>query len=100
MFAPSLEGNQQIQTGIELAVLPVLVLFSAYMFFKGEKAGAQNGFILGIYFIIIGTILDLLITIPLFVKTYDFFKSWSLWAGYLETLVFASIAGYYMEKKK
>jgi len=95
MFTPSLAENTSMQTTIELMVLPFLAFFSAYMALKEEKPGISDGVILGVYFIIIGVILDLLITVPLFVKSYDFFRQWALWAGYAETIAFSSLAAFY-----
>ena len=69
------------------------------MYFKGKKARMKEGFVLGIYFLIIGTVLDLIITIPLFVKSFTFYLEWSLWFGFLEVIVFSSIGGYLFRKK-
>lgn len=79
---------------------PFLVIFCAWMYFKSVKGKLKDGIILGIYWIILGTILDLLITVPLFVKSYSFFSSWMLWLGWVETVVFAAITPEYLLKKK
>lgn len=103
MFTPALIGNSVAQNALELLILPVIAYFSAYMALKDEKPRASDGFALGIYFVIIGTVLDLLITVPLFTKSYDFFMSWMLWAGYAEGIIFCTIAGYRLslqEKRK
>ncbi len=100
MFAPQLQGNQSMQTAIELIILPILTAFAAYMYFKGEKPNVKDGAVLGIYFVVFSTILDLVVTVPLFVKSYStFYAQWSLWVGFLETIIFASLTGYYLSKK-
>jgi hypothetical protein len=99
MFTPGLEGNQSLQKMIHLVILPVLVILCSYMYFKGSEASLKEGFVLGILFLIVGTVLDLLITVPIFVKSFDFYLQWSLWVGFLEVVVFSSLAGYFLGKR-
>lgn len=103
MFTPALAGKQAVQDALEVVVLlPAVILFSSYMYLKGAKKPAiKEGLALGVYFVIIATILDVLITIPLFVKSYGaLYGKWTVWAGFLETVIFSAAAGYYLEKKK
>ncbi len=100
MFIPILKDNSLMQRILHLIILPFLVLLCAYMYFKDKKADMKDGLVLGVWFLIIGTVLDLAITIPLFVKSFSFYKALSLWIGFLEVLVFASIAGWLFGKKK
>lgn len=100
MFMPALIGKDMAQKALELIAIPIIVFFAAHMALKEEKSKSSDGIILGIYFIIVATALDLLITIPLFVKSYDFFSQWNLWAGYIETIAFAALAAYDLENKK
>lgn len=99
MFAPPLQGKAALQKALELAFLLPLVLFSGLMYFKGAGArkSAKNGFIVGIYFLIISAILDMTITIPIFVKSYRaFYSEWSIWAGFLETVIVMMLLGGYL----
>lgn len=100
MFTPALIGNIRAQNALELLILPMIAYFSAYMALKEEKTRTSDGFLLGIYFVIIGIVLDLLITVPLFTKSYDFFRNWILWAGYAEGIIFCTIAGYRLQEKR
>lgn len=100
MFAPALVGDIPTQNALELLILPIIAYFAAHMALKDEKTGASDGFKLGIYFVIIGTVLDLLITVPLFTKSYDFFRNWMLWAGYAEGIIFCTLAGYHLQGKR
>lgn len=98
MFMPGLEGKEGWQSVIHLIILPLLVLFCSYMYFKRGKASLQDGFLLGVFFLIVGTVLDLAITIPLFVKSFSFYMQWDLWLGYLEVVTFACLGGLLFKK--
>lgn len=98
MFAPVFKDNARVQTMVNLVILPVLVLTCSYMYFKGTKPTMQNGIVLGLYFLIVGIILHLAVTIPLFVKSYDFFGKTEVLFGFIETIVFSTLAGYFLGK--
>lgn len=102
MFAPQLAGKTSMQKALELIIaIPALSAFAAYMALKGTKPTAKDGIMVGICFVVISTILDLLITVPLFVKSYaTFYGDWALYAGMLETIVFGGVMGYYLSNKK
>ncbi len=94
MFMPALKDQQLTQSIIHLIILPILVLIVSYLYFKNKEASLINGLVLGVIFLVVGTILDLAITIPLFVKNYNFFMQWSLWVGFLEVIIFSSLMGW------
>lgn len=100
MFLPALKDKLFLQDLIHLIVLPVLVIVCAYQYFKPlENVTLIQGILLGIYFLVIGTVLDLLITIPLFVKSFaTFYSEISLWIGFLETILFTTITSYLLKK--
>lgn len=77
-------------------LVAILSIFVSLLYFKGKRIrrNAVEGLTLGVYFVIIGIILDAIITVPLFVKDYSFFLNAGLLVGYLETIVFAGIIGY------
>lgn len=103
MFTPALAGKQGTQGALEVLVLvPAVILFSSHMYLKGVKNPTViEGLMLGAYFVIIATVLDILITIPLFVKSYSaLYGNWAVWVGFFETVLFSAAAGYYLEKKK
>jgi hypothetical protein len=77
-----------------------LVLFCAGMYFKKYPGTFGQGVILGIWFLVVGTILDVLITIPFFVKSYSvLYGSWNLWAGFVLTIIFSGLASGIFRKK-
>lgn len=76
----------------------VLTTICAMIYFNKNKATAKTGFILGIIFLITGIILDVAITIPLFIKSYAFFANPLLWLGYAEGVLVVTLVGF-IEKK-
>jgi hypothetical protein len=69
-----------------------IVLCSAIYFNKKKiKSGLKEGFLLGITFLIVGLILDALITVSLFTGSFSFFNDIYLWLGYAETIVLTMI---------
>ena len=100
IFIPILAGQELLQTILHLVILLFIVWLMAAMYFKKTHPSVKKGMIVGVYFLIIGTILDLVVTIPLFVKDYaSFYSDWSLWVGYLELLVVSTLVGYLLAKK-
>lgn len=107
MFTPSLYGLYFVQKLIHLSLLPFMALICVYMFFRSikEKPTLLYGFYIGLYFLALGTVLDLIITIPLFMFPQgrgiaDFYNQWNLWLGFAEVLYVCSLAGWFMEKKR
>lgn len=96
MFAfPGLNTNLLL-----LLVNPLLILLCSYMYFREVEGSSRDGLFLGLFWLIISTLLDIAITVPLFVKTYKFFFQWPLWAGYAEVLVITALAGRYIRSGK
>ena len=80
---------------IHYLLLIVLVGFPAWLYFRGKKvkAGFLQGLIVGLVFMVVGLVLDLAITVPLFVKSLGFFADLMLWAGVLEGIVIVMLVG-------
>ncbi|HAZ28906.1 MAG TPA: hypothetical protein DCY48_03995 [Candidatus Magasanikbacteria bacterium] len=95
MFLPGLKDNEtRIYFGWWLAEIPVVFL-TAKWYFKQDPPSIQKGIMLGIVAIIVGSLLDSLITVPLFVHSYaEFFGDWRLYVGLLEMLVLTTAAGF------
>ena len=62
-----------------------------------QKKDNLNGYVFGLLMILIGNILDILITIPLFVKSFSFYNIW-LFIGLIEVAVLSGIFGKKMKK--
>lgn len=100
MFMPVLAGMETVQKVIHLALLPVLVLICGRIYFRKRKvkSAVRVGLFTGIVWLIIGTILDLIVTVPLF-SGFELFMQWNLWLGYLEVLVFTIVSASIFNKK-
>ena len=98
LFLPPLQDKEMLQYIIFWVVNVPIVLFLAKWYFKAEKPTWQRGLQLGIAGIIVGTVLDLLIT-QLFIEgTYrdflaEFYGDWKLYVGFLEVIVLTVLAG-------
>jgi hypothetical protein len=69
---------------IHFCLLVLLSAILAFFYFKNSKAGMVEGAKVGSIVILTGFVLDSLITIPYFVKSYSlFFTKWTLWVGVL-----------------
>lgn len=81
---------------IHYILAAVLIALTAALYFKGKrvnKRGFGKGAIVGIVFVIVGIILDAIITVPLFVKDYSFFFDPMMLIGYLETIIIVCVVG-------
>lgn len=94
MFLPWFKNSQSsVQIAWWFLAIPV-TLFWAKLYFKADPPTAKKGFYLGIIGLIVSTILDAVITVPLFVKSYSlYFGNLMLYVGYAELLVLCVIAG-------
>lgn len=94
MFIPTLSGRQLTQSIIFWVVNIPLVLLLAKWYFKKVSPTIKNGVTLGVITLLVATILDLIITVPLFVKSYSaFYSNWTLYIGYAEVIILCALAG-------
>lgn len=98
MFIPALQDKVLTQHIIHWIVLIPMVLLLAKWYFKADPPTLKKGFFLGLIGLAVGIILDLLITIPLFVKDYGFFADWKLWVGMAEAILLTTFAGFEFDK--
>jgi len=91
MFIPELQGQFYLQWLIHLVLLlPLTILVARIYYIKKDRL---NGLLLGLIFIIIGTILDLIITAPFFTGYGPYYSNILLWFGFLEVLVVSWVVG-------
>lgn len=78
---------------VHYLVLIPLVVFCSWLYFKGKHTdlSAKEGFKISLFFIATGIVLDLLITVLLFVKSLSFFFVPYLWVGYAEVMLLCVI---------
>lgn len=93
MFGFGLESGPLYYT-LHYILSAILVATCAWIYFKTEEASLQKGLSLGVLFVIVGVILDSIITVPLFVKDYSFFLDIYLIAGLIEGIVVTSVVGF------
>ncbi|OGY45600.1 MAG: hypothetical protein A2731_02385 [Candidatus Buchananbacteria bacterium RIFCSPHIGHO2_01_FULL_39_8] len=85
-------------TILGLLVAPIVAFFLAKIYFKKNPGEIKEGVILGVFWLIVGTILDLLVTIQ-YVKetgTYvdglkEFYGAWSLWVSFVLTIIVVAL---------
>ena len=75
-----------------LALIP-LAAFCLWLYFKGKHTNltVKEGFKVSLIFIATGIVLDLLITVLLFIKSLSFFLTPYLWVGYAEMILICLI---------
>lgn len=78
---------------IHYILLAIFLAGAALIYFKKRKGSAKEGFLAGLTFLIVGTILDLIITVPLFVKDYSALFNIYLLIGYVEGLIATTLVG-------
>ncbi|MBT3539395.1 hypothetical protein HOF40_04190 [Candidatus Parcubacteria bacterium] len=107
MFTPSLQDKDFYQFLILWILLIPLVLLLAKWYFREDSPTTKKGFLLGIIGVLVGTVLDIAITVPLFVKSYSvFYSNVFMYIGIAEGILLATYAGfefdatYTMESKK
>ena len=99
MFAPFLKGKEMMQFAIFWVLLIPLTLLSAKWYFKMDPPNLKKGLCLGLIIIGVATVLDIIITAPLFVKSYaNFFGNWKLYVGLSEILLLCTYAGWEFDK--
>ena len=94
-------ANMMWQYIIHYILLILWIWIIAKMYFGKVAASAKEGLILGIFVLIIGIILDAIITVSLFpVGTHaEFFGQWEMWIGYIELIILMTIFGSIISKK-
>jgi len=86
---------------IHYILIAVFAFIFAYIYFNAKKVKANilQGLLLGLTWMVVGIILDTLITVLLFTKTFAFFLDPMLWLGYLIVIAIATIKGVLMQRK-
>ncbi|MBI2970845.1 MAG: hypothetical protein HYY37_00325 [Candidatus Aenigmarchaeota archaeon] len=94
MFGFGVQVPSTLYYIVHLPLLAAFTAFAAHLYFRKEKrAGAKNGFMLGLLFLLVGIVLDALITVPLFVRDYAFFMRADIMVGFAVVLAAATAVG-------
>jgi len=105
IFIPALADKLTMQKVLNLTGVAILILIFGNSYFKKYPANFGQGLLVGTVWVIVSTILDLVITVPLFVKpkreSYgDFYSEWDIWVGLGIMILFAGIAAILFSKKE
>ena len=77
-----------------ILLVPVTLL-SAKWYFKEDSPTLKKGLLLGLIGLAVGIVLDLIITVPLFIKSYsEFYSQWELYVGFAIFLLVCMYAGF------
>ena len=95
MFLPPLVDKKLMQFIIFWVLLIPIVLLLCKWYFKMDAPNLKKGIVLGIVLLFVALGLDVIITVPLFVKSYSvFFGDWMMYIGYVEILLLSIYAGF------
>jgi len=95
IFLPWFKDNPLAVKIVHLPILAVFTIFLTCKYFKSVMPNAKEGFLLAIWMLVVANILDMIITVPLFVKSYSgFYGDIWLWLGFLVVIVFATFVGF------
>ena len=88
------DGEMRVQIGWWVLEIPAVLLLAKW-YFKQVQPTIKNGARLGIASIVVGVVLDMIITVPLFVKSYAvMYSDWTMYASLLLAWVLCIYAGY------
>lgn len=94
MFGFKLNPPNSLYYIIHYVFFVIFVLLASLIYFRKAKAGLEQGLLLGIMFILVGIVLDSIITIPLFMKMdYSFLIGGEMLVGYVVSLIVCMIVG-------
>ncbi len=93
MFGLKLTPSSEYYYITHIPLVAIIISFCSLLYFRKTKVDTWEGFKLGITFIIIGIILDAIITVPLFVKDYNFFLKTELLISYVIGVLITTIIG-------
>ncbi|MBI2449800.1 hypothetical protein HYV49_05910 [Candidatus Pacearchaeota archaeon] len=92
---PIIKDTSPLSITIYFFLLALFTIMCSVMYYEArqENPSLKNGFLLGIYFVIISFILDLAIIVPVVIKSFDFYKEWSVWVSVAIIIIMSSLTG-------
>lgn len=102
MFLPFLAGKTTWQYVIYWILFIPIALLTTKWYFKADPPTTKKGFMLGVIGLVVGSILDLVITIPLFIsqgRSYaeglaEFYGNWEILVSFGLFVVICTYAGW------
>lgn len=95
MFAPWFkDGEMRIYVTHWILLVPMVLLLAKW-YFKAVPPTLKRGLFLGLIGLATGAVLDMIITVPLFVKSYAlYYGDWRQWVGFALSVLLCVIAGW------
>ncbi len=81
-----------------IIISPILLVLVAYWYLK-KNAGLEEGLKLGLIWLLLSIILDIVVLVYCFKNGWIYFSSWTVWLGYGEMIIVPGIVGKLLEKK-
>lgn len=95
LFIPLFRDSKMLQFLVYWVLLIPVVLSTAKWYFKSDPPTIKKGIVIGIVALVVGAILDAIITVPLFIGSYsEFFLNKLMYIGYLELVILTAYAGF------
>ncbi|MDD2656618.1 MAG: hypothetical protein PHQ18_03580 [Patescibacteria group bacterium] len=95
MFSPGLKEQQFFQHLILWVLMVPFALVMAKWYFHFDEPTTKKGIMLGVIALVVGGLLDAVITVPFFVKSYSvFYANVYMYIGMVELLLLSTYAGY------
>lgn len=92
---PVIKDIQILNIIIYFFLLALFTIMCSIMYYEArqENPSLKKGFQLGVLFVIISFVLDLAIIVPFVLKSFDFYKDWSVWASVVIIITISSLTG-------
>jgi len=95
MFLPWFKDGEMRIYVTHWILLVTMVLLLAKWYFKTVTPTWKKGLYLGLIGLATGAVLDMIITVPLFVKSYSlYYSDWRQWFGFALSVLLCVIAGW------
>ena len=104
IFIPVIKDLMMLQYVIYWILLIPLVLLLAKWYFREDPPTLKTGLLLGVFALVVMFLLDLIITIPLFIMPQHngefmtalsaFYSQWEMWVGFAWFLALLAYAGW------
>jgi len=94
MYGFGLERGMPNYYFVHFILLAVFIIGTSLWWFKSEdRRGFKEGIVIGVLFVIVTTLLDSFITVPIFIKEYSFFSDWDILTGAIMMIIIPAIVG-------
>lgn len=99
MVVPGLQGHKFYQFLILWVLMVPFIMLLSKWYFRVVTPSTKNGLMLGVFTLVIRTVLDAIIVVPLFVKSYTlFYGNLYMYIGMLWGLLLMIYAGYEFDR--